>query len=391
MLSRFKETEFYQEIVTVVKTNSVLLTGFAAILIMVSGVSIVDHKDRWWVPIVSVLGFGLVVFLFMNFRVIIKSLASTVMVVVLSSFAFTGGSLADRFGLGGLVWVGSVWSIFFGTLAWSYSFQSGRSRWAPVMVSQFVAFSMTYSLILSSVSVSLSSAIGAIVGAVVFIVNYTVFGKTRYRAKNVPENFLDDELVATITEGATKSGWEATPMPGKSNTGSVLVWNDDRAYLLHPIKMTSPFGTVGRRTQALSYRRKSITPWLNHLIYHKVPVWRSRGADITLVLVDLNRRNSDDVKVIAQPVPDSNKFVPVCVAPISRRRSPQKVERLLKDVDKTMEPLKRDLTAKQIKALSGIGKSVKDDSYMSETLTDENVSESVNEDDSPASSDGESE
>ena len=94
---------------------------------------------------------------------------------------------------------------------------------------------------------------------------------------------------------------------------------------------------------------------MNHLIYHRIPLWRSRGADITLVLVDLNRRNSDSMKVIAQPVPDSNRFVPVCVAPISRKRSPQKVERMLKDVDSTMGPMKRHLTGKQLKALAGIG------------------------------------
>ena len=144
-------------------------------------------------------------------------------------------------------------------------------------------------------------------------------------------------------------------MPGKGDAGSVLVWNDERAYLLHPIKMTTPFGTIGKRSQSLSYRRKSITPWLNHLIYHRIPLWRSRGADITLVLVDLNRRNSESMKVIAQPVPDSNRFVPVCVAPISRKRSPQKVERMLKDVDSTMGSMKRDLTGKQLKALAGIG------------------------------------
>lgn len=355
MLDRLKETEFYQELATVMKTNSTMLTGFAAVLIMVSGVAVVDHTERWWVPVVSLTVFSLVVFLFMNFRVIIKAIGSTVVTVMLSSFAFTGGSLADRFGLGGLVWVGMIWALFFGTLAWSYGFQSGRSRWAPIMLAQFVSFSAAYTLILGSLPVAWSALAGAVLGFVTFIVGYTVFGRTRFRAKSTPVNFLDDELAATFVEGAENLGWEATPMPGKGDTGSVLVWNDERAYLLHPIKMTTPFGTIGKRSQSLSYRRKSITPWLNHLIYHRIPLWRSRGADITLVLVDLNRRNSESMKVIAQPVPDSNRFVPVCVAPISRKRSPQKVERMLKDVDSTMEPMKRDLTGKQLKALAGIG------------------------------------
>lgn len=108
MLDRLKETEFYQELATVMKTNSTMLTGFAAVLIMVSGVAVVDHTERWWVPVVSLTVFSLVVFLFMNFRVIIKAIGSTVATVMLSSFAFTGGSLADRFGLGGLVWVGMI-------------------------------------------------------------------------------------------------------------------------------------------------------------------------------------------------------------------------------------------------------------------------------------------
>ena len=57
MLDRLRETEFYQELATVMKTNSTMLTGFAAILIMVSGVAVVDHTERWWVPVVSLTVF----------------------------------------------------------------------------------------------------------------------------------------------------------------------------------------------------------------------------------------------------------------------------------------------------------------------------------------------
>jgi len=295
------------------------------------------------------------VFMFMNFRVVIKGTVAVVMTAMLSSFAFTGGSLADPYGLGGVIWMGLVWALLFACLAWSYARQSGRSRWAVVMVTQMTSFLVSYSLVLSSVSVAISSAIGAVVGLLMFIVVYSVMGRNHFRAKNVPSNSMDDKLAATLVDSADFIGWNSALMPEKDDKGSVLVWNEDHAYMIHPVLMSSPFGTIGRKSQRLSYNRKSITPWLNHLVYNKVPVWRSRGADITVILLDLNRRNGDKIRVISQPVPDSKKVIPVVVAPVSRVRKPNKIAAILQNVDKMLADSKRILSYSQLKALSGIG------------------------------------
>ena len=84
-------------------------------------------------------------------------------------------------------------------------------------------------------------------------------------------------------------------------------------------------------------------------------MWRSRGADITVVLLDLNRRNGDKIRVISQPVPDSKKVIPVIVAPVSRVRKPSKIATILQDVDRMLAESKRILSYSQLKALSGIG------------------------------------
>lgn len=355
MLNRIKQSDFYTSLQEVVYTNSNLLVAFTAVLILVSGVSVIDNPSRWWVPVLSLIALMTTVFMFMNFRVVIKGTVSVVMTAMLSSFAFTGGSLADPYGLGGVIWMGLVWALLFACLAWSYARQSGRSRWAVVMVTQMTSFLVSYSLVLSSFSVAISSVIGVVVGLLMFIVVYSVMGRNHFRAKNVPSNSMDDKLAATLVDSADFIGWNSALMPEKDDKGSVLVWNEDHAYMIHPVLMSSPFGTIGRKSQRLSYNRKSITPWLNHLVYNKVPVWRSRGADITVILLDLNRRNGDKIRVISQPVPDSKKVIPVVVAPVSRVRKPNKIAAILQDVDKMLADSKRILSYSQLKALSGIG------------------------------------
>lgn len=355
MLNRIKQSDFYTSLQEVVYTNSNLLVAFTAVLILVSGISVIDNPSRWWVPVLSLVALMTTVFMFMNFRVVIKGTVSVVMTAMLSSFAFTGGSLADPYGLGGVIWMGLVWALLFACLAWSYARQSGRSRWAVVMVTQMTSFLVSYSLVLSSVSVAISSIIGAVVGLLMFIVVYSVMGRNHFRAKNVPSNSMDDKLAATLVDSADFIGWNSALMPEKDDKGSVLVWNEDHAYMIHPVLMSSPFGTIGRKSQRLSYNRKSITPWLNHLVYNKVPVWRSRGADITVVLLDLNRRNGDKIRVISQPVPDSKKVIPVIVAPVSRVRKPGKIAAILQEIDRMLADSKRILSYSQLKALSGIG------------------------------------
>lgn len=355
MLNRIKQSDFYTSLQEVVYTNSNLLVAFTAVLILVSGISVIDNPSRWWVPVLSLIALMTTVFMFMNFRVVIKGTVAVVMTAMLSSFAFTGGSLADPYGLGGVIWMGLVWALLFACLAWSYARQSGRSRWAVVMVTQMTSFLVSYSLVLSSVSVAISSAIGAVVGLLMFIVVYSVMGRNHFRAKNVPSNSMDDKLAATLVDSADFIGWNSALMPEKDDKGSVLVWNEDHTYMIHPVLMSSPFGTIGRKSQRLSYNRKSITPWLNHLVYNKVPVWRSRGADITVILLDLNRRNGDKIRVISQPVPDSKKVIPVVVAPVSRVRKPNKIAAILQNVDKMLADSKRILSYSQLKALSGIG------------------------------------
>ena len=341
MLNRIKQSDFYTSLQEVVYTNSNLLVAFTTVLILVSGISVIDNPSRWWVPVLSLIALMTTVFMFMNFRVVIKGTVAVVMTAMLSSFAFTGGSLADPYGLGGVIWMGLVWALLFACLAWSYARQSGRSRWAVVMVTQMTSFLVSYSLVLSSVSVAISSVIGSIVGLVMFIIVYSVMGRNHFRAKNVPSNSMDDKLAGTLVDSADFIGWNSALIPEKDGKGSVLVWNEDHAYMIHPVLMSSPFGTIGRKSQRLSY--------------NKVPVWRSRGADITVILLDLNRRNGDKIRVISQPVPDSKKVIPVVVAPVSRVRKPSKIAAILQDVDKMLADSKRILSYSQLKALSGIG------------------------------------
>lgn len=55
--------EFVESLIDTVKRNGTLFTGIAAVLILLSGVTLINNPSQWWIAAVAVLGFGGVIFL----------------------------------------------------------------------------------------------------------------------------------------------------------------------------------------------------------------------------------------------------------------------------------------------------------------------------------------
>lgn len=363
--------EIVDSLIDTLKQNGGLLTIFAVALIFVSGVTIIENPSNWWVSAVSVAVFFVTVFLFMNARVFVKAIAASVVTLMLSSFAFKIGSFADPQGTGGLVWMCATLFLFFACLPFSYLVSSGKSRWGTMVVVQILAFLATYSFSIGFINVNLGVIAGLVIGFAAFALLFKFSSSSRFSKKGMPRNLLTDEFSDSIAIAATETGMESVTLIGKKdNTGSMLVWND-RAFLLHPVLIETAFTAIGRKARRLGYRGKNVNPWLINLAFKESPVWKSRGADIMTVLVDLENKNGNEPKVIGVSLPDTNRQLPIGVIPgrMFKAKNPEVLERAFEMLEDEFAEYVKPLTEKQKRALGRIGRVEEDSDTVEEVET----------------------
>lgn len=357
-----ERSDFLESLIETFKSNGTLFTGLAVALIILTGLTLVNTPEYWWIIAIAVLVFGAIIFLFMNARVVIKISLSIVIVVLLSAEAFRFGSLFDQHSSGGLLWMCGVWFGFFALMAYSYLSNSGASRWGALMFSTVFGYATTFVISLSElIPMNLAIILGIIVQSLIFVLIYKGSRKTRYAKDRMPINEYTERIEEKVLKAADESGWNITPIKNKKTGNSgFLIW-DERAYYLHPIDMDSPFTNIGRKTLSLGYHKKTINPWLLNLVFKEAPLWKSRGANINVALLDINNKNGEP-KIIGASIPDSKKKLPVGVFPASplKNESTKKIIKVLDKIDLEMSPFTKNLTEKQKKALSRINKSDED-------------------------------
>lgn len=349
--------EFVESLLDTLKQNGGMFTIFAVILIFISGITLIDSPSNWWVTVASLLSFFVLIFLYMNARVFIKIGVASIITVLLASFSFKVGSYADPNGTGGLVWMCAILFLFFGCLAFSYLVSSGRSRWGSMIGTQIVAFGVTYIFALGFESVILGTVIGLLAGVGFFVAIYKLSGASRFSKKGMPVNSLTEEFISSSTTAAYENAMESFVIYGrKSETGSVVVWAE-KAYLLHPIIMNKSFSAIGRKLDKLGYGRKNINPWLINISFQEVPVWKSRGASIMTVLVDLKNANGSTPRVIGVTLPDTNRKLPVGILPgkLLQSKDPEKLQKALETLEEEFGDFTKSITEKQKAALSRFG------------------------------------
>lgn len=316
MANKKNSSNFTDSIIEMIRDNGRLFTIFSIAIIVVSGIAIVENRDNWWILVIGVISVFAIFFLYMNARVFIKITVVALINLFLSTTAFQVGSFADQTGTGGLVWMSSTFFTFFTSLAISYGLTSAKSRWGTLGVSTILGFIVTYVLGVGGLNVSLSALIGSLLSIVSFVIFYKMGNKNKYLISEMPTNLLTEELEEKVLKVFTDNGWNATSLKDpEEDSGTILIW-EDRGYVLYPVFLDEAFSSIEtKRTTMLGYKENNVNPWLLNLVFTKLPIWKSRNANLNLILLDMNNNNGKIARVIGVNVPDTKRKIPVAIIP----------------------------------------------------------------------------
>lgn len=364
-----QRNEFLDVVWDTMKENGKLLTVFACAAIIIGGITLIEAPQNWWIALLAVTGFFFVLFVFMNARVVLKAIATFLVTILLSAFAFNISIMSDLLASSAFIWFFGHYVTLFLCLTISYFLPSGQSRWTTLTFAVGIYFASVWGLVLIANNLTVASVVAVLVAVGVFVLLYLFGGKSRFASKIMPQPVIENpELAAHIKTAAEHAGFNFRDVSTKEDS-AYLVW-DKRAYVLYPVKMDQAFGIIGKRKKTqLSYKGKPINAWLRFLSFTKNPYLKARGADTLLVLLDMNNKNGTDYKTIGVSMPDSRAVTPVGVMPARQLlASEDKVLRkALVRIDPNFKAFVTDLTDKQKASLAKIGVTKKDSKKDSET------------------------
>lgn len=337
-----------------IRERQTLLTVFAVLIIVFGGIQMVDNPERWWIPPVALLSVLTVILLFIYARVALKAVASFTVMSFCAYFAFITGGLADGQGLVGILFSLSICMVFFLDLSLSYLTPSLWSRWTVSGATSVLQFFSTNALFIGAefIDPKMSVAIGTVAGVGIFFAFYKIPLLLAYRDKKMPANIASDDLTESLQDAFTSMGWNFLDMREKGNKGGYLVFKD-RAYYIHPMRMTQDFQEY-KKTQ-LRYQGKPIQKWLLSVFYRDVPSFRTKGAPIMPVLLDLNSSNGSVGKVIGATIVDSRRHVPFGIFPGRELNSNRAVKTpILETLEERFSPFTPEMSQKHKSALAKI-------------------------------------
>lgn len=337
------------------RKNGQILTGFTCLLIIMVGVTLVNDPSRWWVSLAAVALFGAVVFLFLNARVLIKATVALLATLMEAAWAFKIGSVSDYQGSGGTAWMLSILISFFTVLAISYTIPSSRSRWGTATMTTTASFFFVYLVAVGGFPLSWAALVSGVLNVAFFILIYRFGRKSSYKILDMPMVNMDEDVQEKIISSVKEYGWGAVPTKGKLR-GGVLIWNQRNAFVLSTVNLPQKFGISfkGRRAKGerhLTYNGKNINPWLMNIAFQMIPYWRTKGADIMLVLLDRRDGNGKEAKTIGVQLPDTKGRVPVGIMPAQHYLERNKFPELAKAIEEEFGGYVRELTPRQLKAL----------------------------------------
>lgn len=348
------------------KERQTLLTVFAILIIIFGGVQMVDNPEQWWAPPALILGVLAIILAFLYARVVIKAIMSVVIMSFGAYFGFFVGEVeyAD-IGTIGMLWAVSICLMYFFNLAISYLMSSLYSRWTLISLSTIVQFASVFFMMGATVEPRLAISIGALVSAILFFAVYKIPTDLAYRNSKMPENIASDVLTQKVREAFESEGWTFRDTRHNGNNGGYIVVKD-KAYFIYPVRMLQGFQEY--RKNQLRYMEKPVNKWLLSVMDKEIPVFRSKNAPITPVLLDLQNGNGSKGKVIGLSAVDSRKESPFGVFPgreINSSREEKSV--IVQNFEERFKDFSAPLSDKQIKAISSIG---------SRDLSTENTEES---------------
>lgn len=338
-----------------IQANATLLTGFITVLIVVSGVSLINDPTGWWIPALSIGSLFVALFLLINARVFIKAIVTIFSLLLMSSLALQIGFIKEPMTSSGFSWMMAILAIALMLLSISYIRPSGRGRWGTLLLSSIIGFIGAYSCVIADVALNICVVIGSFLTIGAFLLLYYVFGKTRYSKSSMPQPALSEGVLNTLTSGLLKDGWKTSILhhDDEAHDGQILAWKDDRAYLLYPVRLENSLTLVGRgKVLSLGHRGKSLNPWLLNIYLNKIPSLRTKNAPIIPVLLDVRNTNGSMSKVIGASMDDTKKILPALITPsLSATRKLENVTQLMSEIDTQTAPFRQSLSQKHLKSL----------------------------------------
>lgn len=341
--------------------NGTLFTVFLVALILVAGTSLVSGNSSWWLSALAISFVFLVIFIFLNARVMIKAVVATIVTLMISNSVLQLGVVLSPYSAIGLIWMGSTLFLYCGLLALSYSTVGYRSRWTGILIAVLVQTIVAITL-LTTLPALVAIGLSVILATLSFLFYYKILGKILAHTSAMPKSFYSEEVEGFLLKAADEEGWNIRKMERrakrkKEKVVDYLAWNSDHAFVLHPVKLNSKFAiSPTRKSVRLTHDGYSINSWLLALVNKQLPIWRSRNAGMMLVLLDLDSMNGTKAETIGVAVPDSSKRIPVGIFPTKRalNSGPTK-SKLFSSIDNEYGKFTEQLTEKQRKAMSEIG------------------------------------
>lgn len=339
-----------------IKEHGTWFTISAVGLVVIFGITLVNDPSKWWVGLSVAVGLSVFLFTAANGRVVLKAIGSIFVLMLSIAGAASMGSMVATVPLFGLTWPVYQLATYLLALALSYMVYSGRGRWTYLGFTAIGQFGLTSILVIVNTDPHISAVVGALIAFGGFAAAYFFNGKTRV-SKLMPQSGFSKGFVESLVRGAEKLDLELRIVPARRGIDSHVLIYGERALILYPVALEQAFGLLGRKGTRLGYKSKDLNPWLLRLSFFTSPSWKARGASPSLVLVDVNRKNGSDGKIIGVSLPDSKRKAVVGVqpAPPSRQDRDSYGEKLIRSSLALMDDYSLELTPKQKIALSKVG------------------------------------
>jgi len=343
-------------ILEAIKRHGTWFTISMVVLVLVFGITVVNDPSKWWVGLAVAAGISLFIFTAANGRVVLKAIGSLFVLALSVAGATSMGAFVATVPLFGLTWPVYQLSTYLLALAVSYVVYSGRGRWTYLGLMAIAQFLLTALLLVINTDPPIAAILSAFVAISGFFLAYFFNGRTRV-SKHMPESGFSTEFAEAVIRGAEKLDLNLRFVPGRRNIDSHILVYGDEALILYPVELDQAFGAIGRRAQKLGYKGRDINPWLLRLSFFSSPSWKSRGASPALVLVDVNRKNGGEGRIIGISLPDSKRKAVVGIqpAPPSRKDRDSYGERLIRNAQDLMAEYSTELTPRQKAALAKVG------------------------------------
>lgn len=339
-----------------IKEHGTWFTISAVSLVVIFGITLVNDPSKWWIGLAVAAGISIFLFTAANGRVVLKAIGSLFVLGLSIAGAGAVGALVTTVPLFGLTWPVYQLAVYLLALALSYVVYSGRGRWTYLGLMAIGQFALTALLVVINTDPHISAILGGLVAFGGFAAAYFLNGRTRV-SKLMPQSGFSRDFLEALIRGAEKLELELRIIPARRGIDSHVLIYDERAVILYPVALDQGFGAIGRRMSRLGYHGKDINPWLLRLSFFTSPSWKSRGASPSLVLVDVNKKNGGEGKVIGISLPDSKRKAVVGIqpAPPSRKDRDSYGEKLISNSLRLMDDYSLELSPKQKIALSKVG------------------------------------